>query len=41
LKEGFEGTMTKDNIIIGVARESTGLFEILTCDQVQDYLNNI
>lgn len=41
LKEGFEGQMKADNIQIGVASKSSGKFEILDVEAVQDYLNNL
>ncbi|PJF17616.1 Proteasome subunit alpha type [Paramicrosporidium saccamoebae] len=41
MKEGFEGTMTKDNIEIGIADEKTGGFTVLTLDEIQDYLSNL
>lgn len=41
LKESFEGTMTKENVEIGIANETTGTFTILTPEEVQDYLANL
>lgn len=41
LKETFEGQMTKDNIEVGIANHKTGLFTILTKEQIQDYLANL
>lgn len=41
LKEGFEGQMTKDNIEVGIATQTTGKFHILTPEEIQDYLANI
>merc|ERR1712000_462064 len=38
LKEGFEGQMTSKNIEIGIIDKATGLFRVLTPEQVADYL---
>ena len=39
MREGFEGEITGRNIEVGVLRKDTGRFEVLTEEEVNDYLN--
>jgi 20S proteasome subunit alpha 2 len=39
LREGFEGEMTANNIQVGVVSVTDGKFNLLTPEQIQDYLD--
>ncbi|KAL9182317.1 hypothetical protein ACHAXT_012969 [Thalassiosira profunda] len=39
LREGFEGEMDGHNVEVGVVRKSDGKFQLLTPEQIQDYLD--
>jgi 20S proteasome subunit alpha 2 len=38
LREGFEGEMSADNIEVGIVKQD-GKFQVLTPEQIQDYLD--